>query len=991
MTLNFDIFVKDCNSYADFARLMKEQERNVKGDQSEEFALRYLSWAPWLQDVKGIYNTNDPKSKFLVHKFPELQPLGVGTPNSPVVDLIIEHTHGYSLVSCKWYSDGLPMNDIAAFYGLDKDKGYPNLKNKYLFTNAPRTSQVVQQVFKHSHPVIKILEDEFDLDYIGQDFNTIIKNHIADKPLYQIFKDWRNKREQLSFIKFAKRIKKEYKAKVQLPPGWGKTYLMWRLDKYLWKQFGGQTICMADGVIVLKQNFDLYNRQYKHYGIERPSIVICSGADDESMVDWPVEVVGRDPVRVARWLQKNPDGIIFCFYGNTQTLEEAVRLNKIKNKHVDFTFAACDEASRTCGQIGSGWSHIVHDSLVPVKYRAFLDATHRHHKDVGMNVRSLYGEMADHVSQVDSEKWGSTTGFFIQGLTFSSKHIQELFHKREFIKGKHYTVDEKCAAFALLEEFVKDPTMEHNLTFGHTIKNLKNFAQALEDVRSELLKNKSSKYQKLKNIKVYVADTHVKTSRDIRDDLDIIYKKEKRSIVLTSRLLYRGWSQVKLDSILFNDNFNSVSYTVQALGRGLRKNDNRPNKLCKVLVPCDLAISGGWDHMIRLLNNIKDAGDSRPVEDILGQIKSPRGKAKRNPQSGSVVLPITGHNISVAEMRKGLKTAIVNGTNWFEWNIWFDLAREMFKKVESNKHLIPATGGRNYANEIVYKELIRNDRYKTVIDSEYKENKVTKENKHVWLWRKVIKLGFKKIKHTDEWKSFKMDILDAIENNDQEKRRLVKDLFDKKIELQKKYWMMGRGTNGKNINKQHYDKDLEILAKETENTLGVYYPKRKGKWMTWLRDIDGTDLLDQNYVEQKSNERDQEIEQKRHEWANEVYESVFVLHAQEGVPMGIIRRHVEDMCFDEPNKFERWIHTGQYGNPEYHKKFKGYIEYPVLREGQPRCSCCNKQGGEMWTRYKNYGKPAQEKYWGFYEICAPCRKEQKSLLTNSTSDCSIYT
>ena len=136
--------------------------------------------------------------------------------------------------------------------------------------------------------------------------------------------------------------------------------------------------------------------------------------------------------------------------------------------------------------------------------------------------------------------------------------------------------------------------MEHNLTFGHTIKNLKNFAQALEDVRSELLKNKSSKYQKLKNIKVYVADTHVKTSRDIRDDLDIIYKKEKRSIVLTSRLLYRGWSQVKLDSILFNDNFNSVSYTVRALGRGLRKNDNRPNKLCKVLVPCDLAISGGW-------------------------------------------------------------------------------------------------------------------------------------------------------------------------------------------------------------------------------------------------------------------------------------------------------------------------------------------------------------------------------------------------------------
>ena len=974
--MNFDTFVKPCKSYADFSALMKTQPSKEKGDYSEEFFLRFLKWAPFLTDVVNIYNTNDPSSRHLVYQYPELKSLGVGTPNSPVVDLIIEHTDGYSLVSCKWYSSGLQLNDIAAFYGLSSKAGYPNLKNKYLATNAPSTSQVVQQVFKHSHSVIKILEDEFDLDYIAEDFNQIIKQQTSTKEDTKKW-TWRNKREQLSFIKFARNILQNFKAKVQLPPGWGKTYLMWRLDKMFWKRFGGQTICMADGVIVLKQNFDLYMKQYRACGIERPSLVICSGANDASMVDWPVEVSKNDPVKIARWLQKNPHGMVFCYYGNTKSLEEAVQLNKIKNKHRDFTFAACDEASRTCSPIGTGWSHIVHDSLIPIKYRAFLDATHRHHRAVGMDVKKLYGEMADHVSQVESEKCGSTTGFFIQGLVFDSAVLQQNFHQRNFIKGKKYTVDEKCSAVALLEEFINDTTMEHNLTFGHTIKNLNNFAQALEDSRQELMaKYKSVKYKKLANIKIYVADTHIKTSRDIRDDLEEIYKQETSSIVLTSRLLYRGWSQIKLDSILFLDNSHSISYTVQALGRGLRKNGNRPAKLCKVLVPVDLDNSSAWDHMLRLLNNIKEAGDSRPVENILGLVKNPRGKAQRKIQSGNVVLPVNGYHISAVDIRKNLKTAIVEGTNWFEWNVWFDLARDMFMKAESNKHFIPSTGGRNYAAKIVYDELILNDRYKTIIDSEYKENGVTKEEKYRWLWRKVVKLGFKKIKFSDEYKVFKMDILDTIENNDSEKRQIVKTLFDDLIKIRKDFWFVTLAAS-RGYERKAYDSAMNKLAKKAESMLGKFYLDRD--WNRWIGSIaHGTDLIDKTYSQVAIAECEEYIKNKRIEYVTSAIDWAINLHETKFIPMTKIRKHVVKQFphLSHGTRYEVWVHGGDYAGTA-HAAYLEKLNKPTLKPGQPICSCCNTLGGEMLTKYENYRKPNQKKVNFFSDLCLLCKKEYK--------------
>ena len=963
--MNFDIFVKDCKSYADFARLMKEQDSKEKGDYSEEYFLRFFKWAPWLTDVKGIYNTNDPKSKFLVHKYPELQPLGVGTPNSPVVDLIIEHTEGYSLVSAKWYTHGLQLNDIAALYGIDADKGYPNLKYKYLATNAPRTSQVVQQVFKHNHPVIKVLEDDFDV--LDEEFAEIIANKEVKSQNYDKW-TWRTKREQESFIRLIRRCRKEYRTKFQGPPGWGKTYLMWRMDKYFWKRFGGQTICMADGVIVLKQNFDLYNKQYKASGIERPSLVICSGADDESMVDWPVEVVGNDPVKIARWLKANPDGMVFCFYGNTKSLEAASNAIRVDNSDYEFTFVACDEASRTCLPLGSGWSHIVHDSCVPVKHRVFLDATHRSHKQYGMNVKSLYGEMGDHVSQAESEHYGSTTGYFVKGMIFESKKLQKLFHAREFAKGKKYTIEEKAMAVKLLEEFAEDPTMEHNLVFGLTIKGLKHFAEALNDARTELLKKyKSKKYQELAEIEIYVADTHVHTSRDIRDKLENVYKTKKRSIVLTSRLLYRGWSQVKLDSIVFSDNFKGISYIIQALGRGLRKNEARPDKICKVIIPVDLDNSGPWDHVLNILKSLAN-WDFRPIESIIGLNKKPRSKAGRRPQSGSVVLPMSGHSINAADIKRGLKNVLITETDWMEWNIWWDLARDYFKKLEARKYLIRQQAkGMLFVKDEVAQELCLNDNYNRVIQDGYKN--VSKETMPNWLYRKIVANGFKGIKRLPDYINFHIDLPDVRETNEATVEKLVRAWFDDCQQIRKDFALAAQRTVGHKY--KDFTTAVDANTEKHKEKLKAYYPGRSDKqWFRIGRDYcfgGAKHFSDYTYYEQEIARTEEYIAKAKQEYVRQVTEFALDLHKTTYTPLVKLKKPAVEAFPDlQGPRWVRWVFNQEIEN-DLTCEWNQYLETPALNPSRPVCECCSKRSAER----------ANVKLNIYHKFCGSCIREKQ--------------
>ena len=765
--MNWTTFTLDCNKdYLDFAHKLNSLDTSdkstnkLKGDISEEYFKRFLKWWPGIQDVVAVYNTNSSEAKSLVLRFPELNKLSVGTTNSPVVDLVIEHTDGYSLASAKWYASGLGFETLAGIFGINR-RQYPNLKQKYLITNAPSTSKVVEQVFsvKGTTDVIKILEEDFHIEPF--EFQDLMQ----EVPTYKVYERWffrkgpnGEKRELLGFIKMVRKIRKQLRAYGQYPPGWGKTYLLYRLDLHFWKRFGGITIIASDGANNIRQNWQVFTKEDRARGIQRPNLIICKGADDDELTNISGTVVGRDPAPIYKWLKDpaNANGRIFIYYGNTLALESATQTHIKHNPDFKYTFAGLDEAGRSCQHEGSGWSHLMHDHRIPITYRAPVDATPREGKKLGFDNKALYGEQGDHVSQSESESVGSTVGFYLTALGFSkNKSLIKAFHERKYMKGKAYTVEDKVMAIALWYLYANNPTMRNTLGFGQTIERDKHFAQALEDSRRELMQTHTSKkFQNLANVEIYVADTHTKTSsqiiHELKDEKNGLYKRSKRSIVLTSRLLYRGYSNVEIDNIMFLDNFKSISYIVQALGRGLRVDPNNPDKLCQVIVPADLDQPQPWENIINLCNYIKK-WDSRPVESILNLNNKPRGKAKRDPGPGGVQLTVNGSVVHSATILKSLKTYISTHTDWEAWSVWVSLANEFFLKLESEKHLLRGQSkNTGVVRKRIFDAIMTNNNYREIINEAYPKGTETAE---VWFWR-IMKIGNFGVKYLDCHKEF---------------------------------------------------------------------------------------------------------------------------------------------------------------------------------------------------------------------------------------------
>ena len=277
----------------------------------------------------------------------------------------------------------------------------------------------------------------------------------------------------------------------------------------------------------------------------------------------------------------------------------------------------------------------------------------------------------------------------------------------------------------LADQFVLDPNLNHVVDFALTINGGKIQKEAWQDVVYALCKAypKNQKIQSLKEIYIFVADTHSLQNNEIRSHLNYIYdnnkehsktekKKYRRTIVITSRLLYRAWSQNKIDGIMFSDNFKSTTYIVQALGRGLRFNPDNPNKMCKVIIPADMNSAKPWQHLITIINRLK-GHDFRPAEYIKSLVKNSRTKKGRTPTgSGTVVINTSNLTIDVQELYKGLNHVIMNDTDWFKWSGMHNIAKDYMMKFDVYQHLAVSKKTRGQVHRAIYKDLMMNELHK---------------------------------------------------------------------------------------------------------------------------------------------------------------------------------------------------------------------------------------------------------------------------------------
>jgi len=565
-----------------------------------------------------------------------------------------------------------------------------------------------------------------------------------------------------------------------------------------------------------------------------------------------------------------------------------------------------------------------------------------------MDQKHLFGTMTDYVTQPEAEKWKSTCTYEVLGLSFDAKMfaLNEKFHARRFVKGKNYTVEDKAMMYQLLSLFAKDPSMSHDLSFAVTIERCKLLKDCAADVIQELqaAHPKNKRYQELGNIHSYVADTKKDTTRDIRDHLRHIYSsnKYKRTIVFTSRLLYRAWSQNKIDSVMFADNFKSISYIVQALGRGLRYDTKRPNKVCRVIMPVDINQTGPWSHFVSLLNKLKD-WDFRPIESIMSLINKPRSKAKRKRGSGQVLLNVNGVTVPVNSLIAGLKHHIMYNTDWANWTEWKALAEEYFKKLETVEgYLINSSQSDSRWYKQIYNELCANERHVVLIENNM-PSKI--KNPHAWL-RLTMTHGYFGIKHLPEY--VKNNTKNLLQNNRERTFEVLKKYFDEVQVVRRTYPFMTVPKQGRT---GYQYKEFMAAVKQIHDTYwshlkNFFTIKKIEKFIHNI--IHGNERVlsfipnKEQYFKEQISLTKKIINEKRLQRSIEITKLVIQHHEKNFTNLREIKSKMLAK-FPElktPNRWRDWVYSPIIPN-QYSARLEELKKTPLVAPGRAKCIVCN--------------------------------------------------
>jgi superfamily II DNA or RNA helicase len=388
---------------------------------------------------------------------------------------------------------------------------------------------------------------------------------------------------------------------------------------------------------------------------------VCSEKDiaagrDESGIE--IEEIGTrvttDPHLIRTLIQHaKTDLVIYSTYQSSPRIAEA-----LSGTGIVFDLAICDEAHRTAGS-KTGSFATVHAEAIPIKKRLYMTATPRivakilkeklgprYQYLADMNDESIYGPEFYRMSFSEAIELEILVDYQIVVIGVSDSEVQNAIARRRWVL-------EDATAEAIAQNFALHKAMQtygftHAVTFHNSIANAKNFTARHEKYFSE-----ASAY--------HINGTFSSTERA---KLLNRFAASSKASISNSRCLTEGVDLPAIDAVMFCDPKTSKTDIVQAAGRALRKDKNKPSKVGYIVVPVfhrneetvDSAIENGiFGHLISIVRALADH-DSR-LEDEITQISLGLGK-RRQPQSRIVITEGAPKILEIQGFTDKLKKAV---------------------------------------------------------------------------------------------------------------------------------------------------------------------------------------------------------------------------------------------------------------------------------------------------------------------------------------------
>ncbi len=349
-----------------------------------------------------------------------------------------------------------------------------------------------------------------------------------------------------------------------------------------------------------------------------------------------------DPAEVAKFMRGSGTRVIFSTYQSTPVLAAACKRYRVP----PFDLAIADEAHRCAGLQPGPFSTILHPRKIHARKRLFMTATPRYFADtvksradeIGMEVASMddhevFGPVFHELKFSEAIRRNLLTDYTVVIIGVDDPMYRRFAEEGVFVtlNGKRITDVRTLASHIAVVKAAKQYDLRRIISFHGRVSRAREFATEFPDFIAWMPKAATPSGNFWAEL---ICGTMASSKRDAILDRLRELEPPERGLVSNARCLGEGVDVRALDGVAFIDPKESQVDIIQAVGRAIRKAENK--KLGVIILPVYISShedeekvleDSSFKQVWRVLRALR-AHDDR-LADELDTIRTRIGRGKR--------------------------------------------------------------------------------------------------------------------------------------------------------------------------------------------------------------------------------------------------------------------------------------------------------------------------------------------------------------------------
>jgi superfamily II DNA or RNA helicase len=526
----------------------------------------------------------DVKQVWLWDEWPEYPGRDIG------IDLVAEMFDGtLCAIQAKCFDENrdIPKSELDSFISAASQHTF---QHRWLIASTDRLSANARRMLDDQH-VVRIMRSDLEASLDSwpssiDELNPIPQPKSTPRP-----------HQDLAIKDVVKGLKEHDRGQLIMACGTGKTLTALWIKETLRPR---TTLVLVPSLNLLAQTLAEWAKN-----MSSPWNYLCVCSDDtvNKADDQPISTVGDLPFdvttnseQIASFLQLGGEKIIFSTYQSSAQVAKAQ-----EGSGTTFDLVICDEAHRLTGKTDADYATVLDEKKLVAEKRLFMTATPRTYtsavktkaEERGVEITSMddehiYGPVLHKLSFGEAIKQKLLSDYRVLIVGVTDPQVQDLIDRRELVTVNDAinTDARTLAAHIGLAKATKDYNLKRTISFHSRIKTADQFARD----HAKILEWLPESHKPSGETSTGTISGAMNTGDRRRLIKQLSLDGANRHALLTNaRCLTEGVDVPSLDGVAFIDPRSSQVDIIQAVGRAIRKSENKEigTIVLPVLIPTD--------------------------------------------------------------------------------------------------------------------------------------------------------------------------------------------------------------------------------------------------------------------------------------------------------------------------------------------------------------------------------------------------------------------